>query len=717
MKANQLNVLSTIKRYYISFLVIFALALGSGLYLRFLSGGLPSLKDLQTFEPYLTSQVISADGIVITEFAKQKRVLVPFHRIPDTMKNAAVAIEDHRFYRHWGVDSYRFFGAALQVLKTFSYKEGFSTLTMQLSRDLYLNRKKEITRKLREILTAIQIEKRYSKNEILEMYLNKSYFGHGAYGVQEAANIYFNTNAENLVLEQSALLIAQLKAPTRYSPILHPDRALLRRNLVLRSMLQYGYINFAHYDDARKKPIKTVVKLRKAEPSSYGIAPYFTEFIRLKLENMQESYNFDMFRDGLKVYTTLNTKMQAIAEKAVSEQLERQQRFATNRMRSLKARTDLLEKLSVSNNINLVDIPKLVKNEAYMDSVVRKENIIQAAFAAMDLQNGHIIALIGGRNFAESKYNRATQALRQPGSVFKPIIYAVAIDNGYPVTYQLLNQPTTVILEDGTRWTPQNYDNSVGGYTTLREGITRSLNLIAVRLIQQIIPPKEVVLVAKKMGFSSYIAPVDAIALGSSSVYPIEIISAYSAFPNKGIKVDPVYIQRIEDRLGNVIYSNNQPVKQEVLSEETAYIVTDLMRSVIRSGTGRKSHIVYGFKRPAGGKTGTTNDHTDAWFVGYSKQIIAGTWVGLDNPAFSLGDGQSGSIAALPIWSKFMAAAHDSLHLPVEDFEMPPGIVELTICDDTKDLADKYCPVKVQEIFNVRYQPIEICQTHSYVQQ
>ncbi len=716
MQKNVKKRLSSAHKYVISFIAILLFVIGSGLYFRYLLSGLPSLKDLQTFEPYLTSQIISADGVVITELAKQKRVLIPLSRIPHNMINATIATEDHRFFQHWGVDSYRFFSAVIQVVKSLRYAEGFSTITMQIARGLYLSPRKEIARKLREIITAVQIEKQYSKNEILEMYLNNSYFGHGAYGVHQAADIFFDTVVENLTLVQSAQLIAQINAPTRYSPILHPERSRNRRNLVLYNMLRHGYIDRIQYDNGRQEPLLTVAKLRAIEPESYGIAPYFSELARQNLEEMQKTYNFDMYRDGLKVYTTIDTRTQAIAEKAIAEQLELQQRIADSRMRNPKARTELLKKLSYTNEIDLVKIPELIRDEAYMDSVSRKENIIQAAFVAMDLENGHVIAMVGGRNFAESKFNRATQALRQPGSVFKPIVYAVAVDNGYPVTHQLLNQPITVMMDDGTRWSPSNYDNSIGGLTTLREGIRRSLNLISVRLIQQIIPPREVVLVAKKMGLTSYIDEVDAIALGVSEVYPIEIVSAYSAFPNKGIKVDPVYIQRIEDRFGSEIYSNTQPVKQEVLSEETAYIVTDLMRSVVRSGTGRNSHTVYGFNHPAGGKTGTTNDHTDAWFVGYSKQIIAGTWVGLDNPAFTLGNSQSGAVAALPIWSKFMAAAHDTLNLPVVDFEMPPGVIRLKICDETKDLASRYCPVKVQEIFNTQHQPTSECKTHSYVQ-
>lgn len=710
----------SIQKYGIIFIIMVTVLFCSGLFVRYLARGLPSPDKLETYEPDVITTIISANNAVIKELFKQEeeRELVPLDRIPDDMKHAVIAIEDHRFYRHWGVDSYRFFGAALKNIAALRYKEGFSTITMQLTRALYLDRKKELTRKLREILTAIQIEQRYSKDEILEMYLNNSYFGHGANGVQVAAQKYFHKNVDDLLLDECALLAAQLKAPTNYSPVSFPENARFRRNLVLKNMLDHGYINQVQYDDAINQDTigKVKYELVTEIQSTSGIAPYFTEAIRLELMKMEEEYNFDLYRDGLTVYTTLDTLAQAIAEQVVAEQLQIQQNNSYSRYRTLGQKTELLEALSASKNIDRSKIPELANDSAFMDSLLSIENVVQVAFVAMDLSNGDVLAMIGGKDFGAYKYNRAVQAKRQPGSAFKPFTYTVALDNGYNVTHELLDQPIPpIIMANGEPWTPENYNKTVGDWTTLREGMRHSLNLISVRLIQQIVPPKEVVTVAKNMGISTPIAAVDAIALGSSGVIPIEIISAFSAFPNLGIKVDPVYIKEIKDHFGNIIFENLHPDKREVLSKETAYIMTDLLKDVVRNGTGRNSHLLYGFDRPAGGKTGTTDDHTDAWFIGFTPQIVAGVWVGLDNPALSLGPGQSGAIVALPIWAKFMKAYHDTLDLPIEDFEMPDGVEWLYICSDTKELASPYCPVKVKEIFNSKFKPTKVCHIHSRI--
>ncbi|MFC1493585.1 penicillin-binding transpeptidase domain-containing protein, partial [candidate division KSB1 bacterium] len=500
-----------------------------------------------------------------------------------------------------------------------------------------------------------------------------------------------------------------LNGPGRYSPAFYPDRALNRRNLVLSNMLKHGFISQSQYIDARGKPLDVKIVLNENLVTTDDIAPYYTEYIRQELENMQSQYGFDLYRDGLTVYTSLNTTAQSIADKVVKEQLEVQQRVANSRYRNRSSRIQLLESF---RSIPLDTISTLVENEVYMDSLLNKNNTVQTGFVSMDLNNGYVIAYIGGRDFNSYKWNIPIQSARQPGSVFKPFVYTAAIDNGYPVTHQLLNQDVVIRQPDGTRWAPDNYDKSRGGWTTLREGFRRSLNLISVRLVQEIVPPTEVVKIARKMGITTHIDAVDAIALGSSGVKLIEVVSAYSAFPNNGIKVDPVFITRIEDKYGNVIYEHPQSIRHEVLSAETAHIMTTMMQSVVQSGTGQGSHLYYGFKRPAGGKTGTTNEHTDAWFVGYTPQIVTGIWFGMDNPAVPLGPRQSGAVAALPPWSRYMAAVHDSLALPVLEFTRPNGVVELKICNETKMLAGKYCPDVVTELFNDKYKPTKTCDKH-----
>jgi len=321
--------------------------------------------------------------------------------------------------------------------------------------------------------------------------------------------------------------------------------------------------------------------------------------------------------------------------------------------------------------------------------------------------------MIGGRDFTESKYNRALQMrTRQPGSTFKPIIYAAAIDNGYSTTTELLNQPVVLYLPNGDRWAPHNYDNSQGGPTTFREALRRSLNLVTARVVQELVPPSTVVDYAHKLGLTTNLVPVDAIALGATEVSPIELTSAFGVFPGLGSLAKPIAILKVMDKYGNVV-EEYRPELTQVLSPETSYIMVDLLQTALNRGTGSAARTTYQFLRPAGGKTGTTNEFTDAWFIGFTPQIVAGVWVGLDDPALTLGSGQAGAVAALPIWAPFMKVAHDTLNLPIEYFHTPPGIIEVEICSETKKLATEFCPEIVKEIFDRRHVPTEKCPTHT----
>jgi penicillin-binding protein 1A len=325
--------------------------------------------------------------------------------------------------------------------------------------------------------------------------------------------------------------------------------------------------------------------------------------------------------------------------------------------------------------------------------------------------SGKVLALIGGRDFVKYKFDRAVQAVRQPGSVFKPFVYLTAVDNGYPPTFRLLNQDVVMIDGSGKRWAPPNYDHSRGGLTSLRDGLKHSLNLVTIRLVQEAVPPQKVVEYARRMGFTSSIDAVDAIALGSSGVIPLEAVTAFSVFGEGGVLMKPYMIERIEDRNGTVIEKNSS-VRTEVISEQTAYMMTSLLRSVMNEGTGGSARWQYGFTRDAGGKTGTTNEYTDAWFIGFTPQLCAGVWVGLDDPAYSLGRGQSGSEAALPIWARFMKTTYDSLQLPEVRFLEPEGMVHLEICRDSYLIATQYCPKTFKELFIAKYAPTDSCKTH-----
>ncbi|MFQ6617469.1 MAG: penicillin-binding protein 1A [Fidelibacterota bacterium] len=694
-------------KFLISFLISLIILIIFFVYIRSLTADLPSLAQLEHFDPELVTRIYSANGEVINELYTQRRVLIPLEKLPHYMAEAVIATEDHRFWDHWGLSSRDIVRALLIDLIALGKRQGASTLTQQLARNLYLNMEKTIIRKVKEVLTAIEIERTYSKREILEMYLNSIYFGHGAYGVQAAARRYFSKRAEDLNLQEASLLAALLPAPARYSPFIHPDKALKRRNLILRNMKKFGYISEAEYDSVSRLPIE----LQEPEEIE-GIAPYFAEYVRLKLEEEKEKLGIDIYRDGLSIYTTLDTRIQAIADSAVKSHIYKQQAILNNRL--LNSDEELL-RLIDTTRFTLDSVKAMIQGEIPVDSTLRSKLIVQTALIAIDPRNGHILAMIGGRDFNMSKFNRATQARRQPGSVFKPFLYTAVIDNGYPVTTQILNQPVVLFIDDTTKWSPRNYDRTMGGLVTLREGLKRSLNLVSVRLVQELVPPAMVVEYAKKMGITTNIRAVDAIALGTSEVIPLEVTSAYAIFANRGVWVQPIAITRIEDRFGNVIREYS-PLTREVLSEETAYIMTDLMRTVIDEGTGASARWKYRFYRPAGGKTGTTDSFTDAWFVGFTPQIAAGVWVGLDDPQVSLGENQPGAIAALPIWAKFMKTVYDSLNIPYEDFEQPDGVIELEVCKETKKLPTPFCPTE-KEIFNKKYVPTERCDIHTGIKE
>lgn len=696
----------TIKLFWISLLLVLVFGAGFGIYLYLLSRDLPSLEQLEHYEPRLTTTLLSSDGKLLKELYVQRRLYIPLDQIPEDLVNAVVVTEDRHFYDHWGIYLGRILRAVLIDVYSLSFRQGASTLTQQLARNLYLSPEKTIPRKLKETLTALQIERTYSKREIMEMYLTQSYFGHGAYGVEAAAERYFSKSASDLTLDECALLAAQLKAPSHYSPINRPDAAEGRRNLILSFMRDFGKITEEQYREARAVPLQLNPG---AEVEKSGIAPYFAEMIRLQLEELGPKYGFDYYKDGLTVYTTLDSRLEACAETALAGHLDSLQQQFSERFYRDEAPRLIKEKFP---DLSKTEFRNLLSDHARLDSLFKEQSTVQAALVALDPATGRILALVGGRNFWESKWNRAVQMARQPGSAFKPFAYTAAIDNGYPPTFRLLNQDVVVHLPGNKRWVPDNYDLSRGGLTTLREGLNKSLNLVAVRLVQEIVQPTDVVRYAHQMGINSRLDAVDAIALGSSSVTPLELTSAYGVFANRGVLCEPFSIMRVINQEGSVLYE--QVLKRKVsLSEQTAYIMTDMLRSAIDQGTGASARWKYGFRRPAAGKTGTTNNFTDAWFVGFTPQLVVGVWVGLDDPAVGLGKGESGARAALPIWATFMNAAYDTLGWEVADFIMPEGVVKMEICMDSFKKAGEFCPNVMQEVFRIEDAPLETCPIHT----
>ena len=674
-----------------------------------LSRDLPSLEQLENYDPDLVTRIYSVDGKVLNELFVQKRVFIELDKIPEHMQYAVVSSEDRRFFDHWGLSMRSIARAVMINTLSLSYRQGFSTLTQQLARNLYksVGFEDSILRKVKEMITAIQIERTYTKDEILEMYLNTVHFGHGTYGVEAATKRFFGKESKYLTIDESALLVGLLPAPASYSPIHHPDRAIRRRNTVLRLMRDQGYIGRGEHEENRARTLETVLEVPKR-----GTAPYFTEYVRRVLEKQDTALGINIYRDGLKIYTTLDSRLQAIAEDAVLKTVKDDQERLNKR---LYKNRDEFEDLAYLTIYEEDSIKMMLAGEGQLYKDLRDKLLVQSAFVALDPNTGGILAMVGGRPDYHDQYNRAVQAKRQPGSVFKPFVYTTALDNGYPVTEQLLNQPVVLNIQnmDGTwvKWKPQNYDGSTGGLTTFREGLRKSMNLISVRMVQQdIAPADQVKQTAKRMGINTDIRAVDAIALGTSEVFPIEMVSAYSALSNMGVYSKPFAITKIEDRYGNII-KEYYPDRKEVLSEETAYLMTSLMQTVMDRGTGGSARWKYKFNRPAAGKTGTTQGWSDAWFVGFTPQIAAGCWFGVDNFKVPLGPGQDGSRAALPAWARFMKAAHDTLGLPVEKFAKPSGIEDSEICSVTKKLPLPACPVET-EIFKSGTEPTQKCKVH-----
>ncbi len=686
-------------------IVLIATIMLTFLLILIFSFGLPNLSELKSYEPRLATKILDRNSEVLTELFAQRRTSTPLNQIPKHFQDAILVTEDARFYTHWGVDLPRVIKAALVDITTLSLKQGASTITQQLARDIYLHKKRTFGRKIRETLTAIQLERHYSKQEILEMYLTQIYFGNGAYGVAAAAERYFKKKPSELTLAEAATLTGLPKAPGLYSPITNPERCLERRNLILYLMFKAGKINAEQYNQSIAEPLNINPDLTEDD---LGTAPYFTEMVRQILSKEGERLGFDYLSDGLTVYTTLDAKMQSFAERVVEEHLGPFQ--SDYRYRFVQKHHRIVSERLYGKGV-LAPWPKIRADSALVDSLFSTKAVVQVALIALDPKTGDILALIGGRNFKQSQFNRAVQAIRQPGSVFKPFVYTAAIDNGYSPAFELLNQDVVLTMPDGTRWTPQNYDGSHGGLTTLREALKKSLNLVTVRLTQEIVPPKMVADYAKQMGISTKIDPVDAIGLGASGMIPLETTAAFAIFADGGIYHTPRSVVKICDRFGECIAE--YPIERRVaLSEQTAYIMTDMLRDAINSGTGASARWLYGFTADAAGKTGTTNEFTDAWFIGFTPRLVCGVWVGLDDPAESLGPGQSGAVAALPIWARFMRTVYDSLAIPDERFPVPPGVERLKICQQTKLLATPYCPKTIEEIFRSDAKPVKKCYKH-----
>lgn len=691
-------------------------------YIVYIISGLPSLEELENPKPDLATRVLSADGQIIDQFFLKNRAFANISEVPHYVVDALIATEDKKFYSHWGIDPIRILSALVVDVIHLRAKEGASTITQQLARNLYLSQEVSITRKIREAMTAVQIERTYTKQEILAMYLNDVYFGRGAYGIESAAQLYFDESSSDLTLSQAALLVGMLRSPGRYDPLDHPNRAEIVRNVVLRNLFDDGKISEVAYEAAKEAPLDI-----KYRGPSTGLAPHFVEMVRQELEKKAEKYGFDIYRDGLTVYTTLDSRMQQYADDAVDQHLADYQKLFESRWNWKANETTLWTAVDKAikdspGYRNAVTDPdrravykKLHSSQAFVDSVKKAEQTIQVGFVCIDPKTGYIKALVGGSNYKQFRYglNHVTQIERQPGSAFKPFVYTVAIDNGYAPSFKLMNQPVTIMMADGSQWRPKNADGEFGGEVTLRDAIKYSINVVAVRAIQEIAPINQVIEYAHRMGITTYIPPYESIAMGTNMVVPIQLTSAFGVLADEGVLTKPISILRIEDKNGNVIEENHTE-SSEVLSKQTAYLMTDMLRGVVSVG-GTGARVRNYFYLDCAGKTGTTQDFGDAWYIGYTPQLVAGVWVGFDDDRvhFTDWDGQGGRAAA-PIWGMFMRDVYDDrqIGLPISSFVQPDGVVTATICAQTGMLATEFCPVKVTEIFNANHLP-PVCNVHT----
>jgi penicillin-binding protein 1A len=715
-------------RVMLALLFLVAVLVGATTGLLFVySTDLPQVEQLEHFRPSSTTELYDDQGRIIGSFALQRRVVASYNDYPPVLRDALISIEDKDFYRHWGVNVWRIAGAAYRDIESGGKVQGASTLTMQLARNLFLSPDRSFHRKIQEALLAVQIERRFTKAQIFTLYANQIYLGHGVYGFEAASEYYFNKPARQLTLEEAALLAGLPRSPSYYSPINHPDHAIKRRNLVINSMLEDGKITTRQADEARNKPLE--LKLQH-DPGS--LAPNFVEEIRRYLE---ARYGSDqVHQGGLRVYTAVDMDLQRAANHAVLDGLatyERRHGWKGHLENVLRSNVTLATYqhpdwenepepggyihalvTSVAAGSAQVRLGRYIASLAPSDvawtgrkipAILKSGDIVyvkivglgahgksrvsleqdsgaQGALIALDNASGEIKAMVGGRDFNLSKFNRATQALRQVGSSFKPYVYTAAIDQGANPDDTVLDVPVTFQTSSGP-YIPHNYDEKFEGVITLRRALAQSRNIPALKLADGM-GIKTVIDYAHRFGITSNIPQYLPVALGAAEITLFEQTSAFSVFPNDGVRITPRYITKVTDYEGRVLEEDFPDVK-DVIGSRTARIVTAMLREVVQHGTAVAARNM---QIPIAGKTGTTNDFTDAWFIGFSPSTTCGVWMGYDEKR-TLGAKETGAHAALPIWMDFMRTALAGKDLG--EFQPPPEIAAGSAAQrlDTPDTA------------------------------
>jgi penicillin-binding protein 1A len=776
------------------FVLLVALGLGAilGAYLT-IRENLPDVGELEQLRPKIISAVYADNGQVVKEFAAERRIQVSYDRIPEVLKQAIVATEDPRFFAHKGID-YRGIMRAIKedifrVLLGKRRLHGGSTITQQLARSLFLYSQQTIRRKIKEMFVAIEIERRYTKEKIFELYCNQFYLGHGAWGVESASQIYFGKSVTDLTLPEAAMIAGIFRGPSLYSPYNNPKLTLNRRNHVLNRMAEEGFITREQAETLKKEPLNVLPLKRQ----SIEVGAYFFEEVRKYVER---KYGDEaLYRGGLKIFTTLNLNYQLYAEKALNRGLRAQDKKSGWRKdkRNLISegksqlesfwleswdgselspgkleeaivleagkneakikvknytgvitnkgiewtRAKFLDALIKPGDVILVEIQSVDEAARTLKAALDQEPLLEGSFLAIEPATGQIKAMVGGYSFRRSQFNRATQALRQTGSAIKPILYTAALEKGFTPATVIIDEPTDFVDKwTGEPWSPKNYDGQYRGAVTLRTGLEESRNVVTAKLLDYL-SPQVGVEYCRKFGITSTIYPYLSLSLGAFEVTLLELVSAFSVFPNKGLRARPYFIVRIEDKDGNVL-EENLPSYEEVISPQIAYMMTYLLQGVVKQGTAKAAASL---NWSLGGKTGTTNKFTDAWFIGFSPSLCAGTWVGYDTKV-SMGNRQSGAVVALPIWKEFFQnviedkkkaflASQQAISsgvqpeeaqtitnpegILIEDFEVPPNLVFVTIDRKTGLLASPVCKYPFQEVFLPGTEPTRYCSLQDHL--
>lgn len=728
---------TSFQKYIVLLWSLFALAIvGATVFFYAISAGafgeLPTFEDLENPKSSLATEVLASDGVVLGKYYIQNRSFTKYEELSPYLIDALIATEDVRFKKHSGIDP----RGLMRAIFFLGNRGGASTITQQLALNLFSGQRarskpERIMQKFKEWVISIQLESRYTKPEILAMYLNTVDFGYNSFGIKSASRTYFNKDVSKLNIQESAMLVGILKGITLYSPVRNPENALNRRNTVINQMVKYDYLSEEAGDSVKAMPIE--LNLRPQSHSA-GLATYFREYLRMELNKWiaanpkPDGSKYSLYKDGLRVYTTIDSRMQEHAEAAVKVHMKDLQATffkhwngrepwgkhkeilisgmkRSDRYRALKAdgynEEEILEVFNTPMDLRLFSwdgwIDTLISP---MDSIKYAKQFLHTGFMAMEPGSGHVKAWVGGIDIDFTQYDHVNPtAKRQAGSTFKPLVYTLAIDNGFDPCQKIPNQPVT--FEQFQNWTPKNYDGKNGGSLTMFEGLAGSINNIVAYLMKQV-GPESVIELSRNMGITSDMEPFPSLCLGSFDMSVYEMVGAYATYANKGVWTQPLFITRIEDKNGNVL-AEFFPETKEALSEETAYAMVKLLQGVIDKGTGRRVRFRYGLKNEVGGKTGTTQNNSDGWFIGITPELAAGAWVGADDRSVrfrttALGGGGN---SALPIWGEFFKRiyADPRLKLDPQPFEAPESMSIRLDCSEPIPAAPVSTAKKLQDIF------------------